>query len=111
MDIRKSAQAIGHGGDLLSNVVVNLDGQGLRVGRVPNILDARGSIGEDLIANAMFLGVIHTDLVNVIHLLDMLVGIGGEETGPPSLSFLEAGEREGFFESYFSEHGDGLVQR
>lgn len=95
---------------MLSDVVIDLDCQVMRLVRVPNVLDTGRRVRQDLIAHAMVIGVFDTDLVDVGDLLDMLFCIGGEETCPPTSLFLKARERKGFFEGDFPEHLVGLYQ-
>lgn len=109
MVIRKRSQPIRCLANTLSDVIVDLNRQGMRLVRVPDILDTRGRIREDLITNTMLIGVFDTKRVDIRDFSYMLFSIGGEKTSPPASLFLKTRQGKGFFEGDLSEHSAEVV--
>lgn len=107
--IRKRPQPIRCLANALSDVIVDLNRQGVRHHRIPDILDTRGRIREYLIANTMLIGIFDTERVDIRDFSYMLLCVGREKTSPPASLFLKTRQGEGFLEGDLSEHSVEVV--
>lgn len=70
-----------------------------------NVLDAWSCVGEDFVADVIFVHEGNSERVDVVDFEGVFVRVDGEEAGPPLGFFGVPGEREGFFQGDFSFHG------
>ena len=104
----KRAFRAGQSWQQFENSELAIDSEGLRLDGIPDVLDPRRSVGQDLVADAMLVCVLDADLVDVCDLADVSFDVRRKEPSPPAGLLLETGEREGFLQGDLSEHSGCL---
>ncbi|KAI7408309.1 2,3-dihydroxybenzoate [Hortaea werneckii] len=75
---RKATKSIFFALDLLYSIIVDLSSKRVCFLRIIDVLHARGSVGEDLVADIVLIHILCPNLSNVGHLAGMLLPIDGE---------------------------------
>ena len=103
-NLRKCGKPIRVCFHFLRDVIVDLNGERLRVLCVPDVLYTGCCVAEDLETDAVALGEVESDWSDIVDLCCMLLCVCCEHARPPFCLFAESGERKGFFEGDFAEH-------